>query len=182
MNKKPMSIAHTTALAPAGDRFKTVRYLERVLLESIRVGELHRSARWQISGSRLSRIRQTLIEHYKEQQGLMGLLVDRIRSLSGADPDLGGDAVQCTRVCRVIRGPRALNQLLRDLLEAHEAVLRASQRRDAYEDQLGVRDFVIGQVVLTNEQQWERITGEVLWAGPQQRLLETDTSRLCEQE
>ena len=71
---------------------------------------------------------------------------------------------------------------MRDLLEAHEAVLRAAQPRDGYDDRVDVRDFAVGQVILTNEQQWEIISDSVLRAAPQQRLLETETSRLHEQE
>ena len=181
VNEKPMSPAPATAVEPAGERFKTLAVLERVLRESMRLGELHKNARWQISGSRLYKIRQTLNELYREQRSLIGLLVDRIHHLSGVHPEFGEDSMRCAGVCRAIRGPMALNRLLRDLLEAHEAVLRAS-RHDADDNRVVLRDFVIGQVVLTNEQQWERINGEVLWAGPQQRLIETDTSRLCERE
>lgn len=175
-------IARTGAVVPAGERFKAVSVLERVLVESLRLIELHRHARWQISGSRLSKIRKLLDEQHQEQRRLVGLLGDRIRVLGGADPVRVGDLARCTQVCRAIRGPMALHRLLRDLLEAHEAVLRAAKPRVADDDRIWVRDFAVGQAVLTNEQQWATIRGEVMRAGPQQRLLETDSSRLDEQD
>jgi DNA-binding ferritin-like protein len=182
VNENCKSNASSTAVVPAGDRFKTVAVLERLLLESIRLSWVHKSARWQISGSRLHKIRQMLDEHRKEQRSLIGLLIERIRTLSGAEPESVSESNRCTKVCRVIRGPLALDHLLRDLLEAHEAVLRAARPRDGYDDRVDVRDFAVGQVILTNEQQWEIISDSVLRAAPQQRLLETETSRLHEQE
>ena len=182
VNENCKSNASSTAVVPAGDRFKTVAVLERLLLESIRLSRVHKSARWQISGSRLHKIRQMLDEHRKEQRSLIGLLIERIRTLSGAEPESVSESNRCTKVCRVIRGPLALDHLLRDLLEAHEAVLRAAQPRDGYDDRVDVRDFAVGQVILTNEQQWEIISDSVLRAAPQQRLLETETSRLHQQE
>jgi DNA-binding ferritin-like protein len=180
VNEHLVSIANTAAVVPAGDRFKIVTVLERVLAESMRLTELHRHTRWQISGSRLSKIRKLLDEHHKEQRRLIGLLVERICTLGGTDPVLADSSAQCAKVCRVIRGPIALHQLLRALLEAHEAVLRAAKPGNTHDDWSLVRDFAVGRAVLTNEQQWEIISGEVLRAGSQQRLIQADASRLDE--
>jgi hypothetical protein len=54
-----------------------------------------------------------------------------------------------------LRGPRALNGLLHDFLDAHESVLSAACPRESNEDHSWVRDFAVGRVVLTNEQQCE---------------------------
>jgi outer membrane protein TolC len=59
--------------------------------------------------------RKILDDHYKEQLRLIGLLVDRIRTLGGAARVFASDFLQSTQFCRVLRDPRALNKLLRDL-------------------------------------------------------------------
>jgi hypothetical protein len=107
---------------------------------------------------------------------LIDLLVDRIRILGGAARVFASDFLRRTRVCRVIRGPSALNQLLLDLLEAHEAVLNVAHPHNSNDDPHWMRDFAVGQVVLANEHQREIINDMVLWAGPKQRFRETDTS------
>jgi starvation-inducible DNA-binding protein len=182
VNQQSRRIEKTTAAVTGGNSFNAVAVLEQLLIQSIRLRDLHMNARWQISGSQFSEIRKMLNDHHKEQLSLIDLLVDRIRILGGAARVFASDFLQRTQFCRVIRGPRALHQLLLDLLEAHEAVLSAAHPHDSNDELHWVRDFAVGQVVLTNEQQWEIINGKVLSAGPQQRFLETDTSRLhgCE--
>jgi hypothetical protein len=71
----------------------------------------------------------------------------------------------------------ALQHLLRALLDAHEAVLRAAKPRDAHDDRGAVRDFAVGRAVLTNQLQWQSISDEVLRVGPQQRLIQADAGR-----
>lgn len=178
VNQQSMRIGRATAAAARGNSFNSVSVLERMLIESIRLCDLHISARWEISDGQFSEIRKMLGDHKKEQLSLIGLLVDRIRILGGAARVFASDFLQRNEFCRVIRGPGALNQLLLDLLEAHEAVLSAAYTHDSYDDLRGVRDFAVGQVVLANEHQWEVINSKVRSARPQQRLLETDASRL----
>ena len=182
VNQQSMRIGRTTGAAARGSSFNTVTVLERLLTQSIRLCDLHVSARWEISGSQFGEIRKMLGDHKKEQLSLIGLLVDRIRILGGAARVFASDFLQRNDFCRVIRGPGTLNQLFLDLLEAHEAVLSAAYTHDSYDDLHGVRDFAVGQVVLANEHQWEVINGKLRSAGPQQRLTETDASRLDESE
>jgi DNA-binding ferritin-like protein len=174
-------IMATATTADLGS-FKTVSVLEDLLIQSNGLRNVHKSARWQIPGGRFDEIRKILDDHYKEQLRVIGLLADRIRTLGGAARVFASDFLQSTQFCRVLRGPRAVNQLLRDLLEVHESVLSAARPHNSNEDQHWVRDFAVGQVMLTNEQQCETINGKLLSTGPQQRLLEMDTSRLhgCE--
>jgi len=181
VNQLSNHIEKTTAAAAGGDSFNTVAVLEQLLIQTIHLRDLHTSARWQISRSEFSEIRDVLKDHHKQQLNLIGLLVDRIRILGSTDRVFAGDFLQ-RAPCRVIRGPREINQLLLDLLEAHEAVLSAAHAQDPDGDPQWVHELAVGQVVLTNEQQWETINGRLMRARPQQRLLETDTSRLhgCE--
>jgi DNA-binding ferritin-like protein len=92
-----VSIASTTAVVPAGNQIRIVSVLQRVLAESMRLIELHKHVRWQISGSRLSKIRKLLDEHHKEQRRLLGLLVERLHALGGTDPVLADSSAWPTR-------------------------------------------------------------------------------------
>ncbi len=119
-----------------------------------------------------SEIRKVLNDHHKEQLGLIGMLVDRIRILGGAARVFASDFLERDPICRVIRGPGALNALLLDLLEAHEGVLSVVRPHESYNDLHWVRELVVGHVVLTNEKQWDFINGTLSSSRPQQRSLE----------
>jgi starvation-inducible DNA-binding protein len=177
VNQQAMRIEKATAATAGRNSFNTISVLEQLLRQSIRLRDLHVNARWQILGSQFTEIRKMLNDHHKEQLSLIDLLIDRIRILGGAARVFTSDFLQRTQFCRVIRGPRALNQLLLDLLEAHEAVLNAAHPHNSIADPHWMRDFAVGQVVLANEHQREIINDKVLWAGPKQRFRETDTSR-----
>jgi hypothetical protein len=64
--------------------------------------------------------------------------------------------------------------LLQDLFEAHELVLSAARPHDSNDDHHWVRDFAVGQVVLTNNQQCELINGILLSNEPEQRFRQSD--------
>lgn len=162
MNQGSMRIGETPAAA-GNSSLDTVAVLEQLLVQSIRLRDLHINARWQISDGQFNEIREMLNDHRKQQLSLIGSLVDRIRMLGGAAGIFASDFLQRTPFVRVIRGPRALKQLLLDLLEAHEAILNGDDLHLA-------RDFTVGQVVLTNEEQWEDINDKIRSPGPQRRL------------
>jgi starvation-inducible DNA-binding protein len=178
VNQQLMYIEKSSA--PSGDRNSSdaVAVLEQLLVQSIRLRDLLMNTRWQISSGEFGEIRKMLNDHYKEQLSLIGTLVDRLRILGGAARVFAADFLQRSESCRVIRGPKALTQLLYDLLEAHEAVLAAARPHDSHDDLYSVRDFAVGQVVLTNEQQWEIVNHRVMTSRPQQRILETGACRL----
>jgi starvation-inducible DNA-binding protein len=148
--------------------------LEELLAHSIRLRNLYKNARSQISSTEFRELRRILDDHYREQLSLIDAIVDRIRALGGAVGVFASDFLQGAQFCRVLRGPRALNRLLYELREAHESVLGAARVQDSGDDHHWVRDFAVGQVVLTNEQQGEVINGMLLRNDPRQRFCHTD--------
>jgi starvation-inducible DNA-binding protein len=162
------------AAATGGDWGTTVAVLEELLIQSIALRDMYGNARRQISGGQFHQLRQMLDDHYKEQLRLIGLVVDRIRTLGGEARVFASDFLQSTQFCRVIRGSRALNTLLRDLLEAHESALSAARPHDSKEPHPWVRDLAVGQVVLANQEQCEVVKARLLSAEPRQRFLEMD--------
>lgn len=177
--KEPNPVVAT--LDEAGSR-TTVAVLEELLTHSIHLREFYKNARWQVPSSQFLDLRRMLDDHYKEQVSLVDVLVDRIRILGGAVRVFASEFLQRSQFCRVLRGPRAVNRLLHELLEAHESVLSAARPHDSNDHHHWVRDFAVGQVVLTNEQQCELISGMLLSNEPQQVFRQTDAGRLdgCE--
>jgi starvation-inducible DNA-binding protein len=161
------------ASGDAGSR-TPVEILEELLTHSIRLRDLYKLARWQIPSGQFRELRRMLDDHYKAQLSLIDVIVDRIRVLGGAVGVFASEFLQSAQTCRLLRGPRALNGLLHDFLEAHESVLSAVRPHDSNDDHHWVRDLAVGQVVLTNEQQCELISGVLLRNDPQQRFLQTD--------
>jgi starvation-inducible DNA-binding protein len=155
----------------------TLAVLEQLLIQSIRLRDLYVNVRRDMSGTELQGIRNILNGHLKEQLTLIRVLIDRIRSLGGAAKMSGTGYGGCIEFAGV-RGRGALHHSLCELLEAHEAVLRAGVTHKSPGGLQGLRDFAVGQVVLANEQQWEAINAKLSSAGPQQRLIETAASRL----
>lgn len=168
---EPASVA--AASAEAASR-RPLAVLEELLTHSIRLRDLYKNARWQIPSGQLRELRGILNDHYKEQLGLIDVIVDRIRALGGAVGVFASEFIQSTQACRPLRGPRALNRLLHDFLDAHDSVLSAARPHDSDDGQRWVRDLAVGQVVLTNEQQCELINGMLLKSEPLLRFRQMD--------
>ena len=148
----------------------SVALLEELLTESIRLRDLYKNARLQIPSGQYRELRRIVDHHYKQQFGIIDLIVDRIRALGGAVGLFASEFLQSGQYCRVLRGPQALNRLLHDFLEAHESLLSMARLHCSNDATYWVRDFAVGQVVLANERQSELISEILLRSDPQQRL------------
>jgi len=141
----------------AGDStvHKTIVLLDELLTHTLPLRDLYKSARCQSAGMHFPHLRSLFDTHYKEQLILVDVLVDRIRALGGASRVLVSAFLQGTPP-PLLRGHLAPNRLLCDLLDAHEMVLNVAHTVGTYgrqSDPSAIRDFVVGQVLLTNEQQ-----------------------------
>jgi starvation-inducible DNA-binding protein len=152
----------------------SVAVLEELLTHSIPLRDLYKNARLQIPSGQFPELRRILDDHYKEQLSLVDAIIDRIRVLGGAVGVFASEFLQSGQSCRLLRGPRAFRGLLHDFLDAHESVLSAARPHYSNDDHHWVRDFAVGQVVLTNEQQCELISGLLLRNEPQQGSRQTD--------
>jgi starvation-inducible DNA-binding protein len=135
---------------------KTIVLLDELLTHTLPLRDLYKSARCQSDDIHFRHLRSLFDTHYKEQLILVDVLVDRIRALGGASRVLVSAFLQGTPPCYVLRGHLALNRLLCDLLDAHEMVLNVAHTVGTFglqTDPSAIRDFVVGQVLLTNEQQ-----------------------------
>jgi starvation-inducible DNA-binding protein len=150
------SLGHTISTTRKSESSETVEILEELLAHSIHLRDMYKNARWQTADLQFRSLRQLFDGHYKEQIQLVDVLVDRIRALNGAGRVFAGDFLHRTQFSQLLRGRASATLLLADLLDAHESVLNAAQPTGTNEKQLNgswPRDFAVGQVVLTNNEQ-----------------------------
>jgi starvation-inducible DNA-binding protein len=134
----------------------TLSPLDELLTHSIRLRDLYRSARLQSAEMPSSRLRVVFDGHYKEQLRLVDVLVDRLRMLGGVHHISAGEFLNGSEVFHGLRSHRMRNRLFRDLLESHDSILtaaRPSGKCDKQDDISWIRDFAVGQVVISNELQ-----------------------------
>ncbi len=172
-NDRGVARAVVSGAAAGADSRTRLAVLEELLTHSIRLRDLYKNARRQIPSDQFGALRRMLDDHYKEQLGLIDVIVDRIRTLGGGGV-FASEFLQSGHFCHLPRGPRAFNRLLHDFLDAHESVLSAARLHDSNEDHHLRRDLAVGQVVLTNEQQCELINGMLLRIEPPLRFCQAD--------
>ena len=118
--------------------------------------DLYKNARWQTTDIQFRRLRQLFDGHYKEQIRLVDVLIDRIHALNGAGRVFAADFLHRTQFSQLLRGRASATHLLAESLDAHESVLNAAlptQTKNRQASRSWTRDFAVGQVVLTNDQQ-----------------------------
>jgi len=165
-------MASTTANDIASRR--TAALLEELLVHSIKLRDLYKSARWQTADIQFRGLRILFEDHYKEQLRLVDVLLDRLRILGGAGCVLAGLLLQGTQFSCALRGRVLPIRLLHGLLEAHDAVLTAARSgANGHEcaDTATSHDFAAGQVVLVNDMQFQSISDQLIARSDRRRVL-----------
>jgi starvation-inducible DNA-binding protein len=164
-----------SALAHEGSSRRTAALLDDLLMHSLQLRDLYKSARWQTADVQFRGLRALFDDHYKEQLRLVDVLLDRLRMLGGTGRALAGRLAQGTQFSSALRGELSLIRLLRDLLEAHDAVLaavRSGANGDEYANTASSRDFAVGQVVLVNDMQFQSISDQLIARSDKRRVIE----------
>ena len=167
----PPTSANSTA--SKNESWKIVEVLEVLLAHSIHLRDLYKNARWQTADIHFRRLRQLFDGHYKEQIHLVDVLIDRIHALNGAGRVFAGDFLHRTQFSQLLRGRASATRLLAELLDAHESVLNAAlptRTKDGQVNHSWTRDFSVGQVVLTNDQQILAVSEQLMHSA---RMLQT---------
>lgn len=136
---------------PGFNSSSTLLLLDELLTHSIGLRDLYKNARRASSDMSSSRLRALFDEHYKEQLRLVDLLVDRLRMLGGVQHLSAGEFLQGGEISYALRSQRMRNRLFRELLECHDSILGVAR------DGSWIRDFAVGQVILSNELQSQAI-------------------------
>jgi starvation-inducible DNA-binding protein len=145
---------------PHANSSATVSLLDELLAHSIRLRDLYKSARREVSDIPSSRLHLVFDDHYKEQLRLVDVLIDRLRMLGGVDHIFAGEFLQGARISYGLRNYRARNRLFRELFDTHDSILSAARpggTGDGQNDRSSIRDFAVGQVILANELQSQSI-------------------------
>lgn len=153
--------------SPANKResWKTVEILEVLLAHSIHLRDLYRNARRQTVAIQFRRLHQLFDGHCKEQIHLIDVLIDRIRVLNGAGRLFARDFLNRTQFSQSVGGRPSTRHLLAELLDAHESVLSAALPTGTQYGQVNsswTRDFAVGQVVLTNDQNFLALSEQLM--------------------
>jgi starvation-inducible DNA-binding protein len=155
----------TNSTANRSDSGRTVEVLEVLLVHSIQLRDLYRNARWQAAAAQFRRLRRLLDGHYRAQVHLIDVLIDRIRALNGTGRPFARDFLDRTQFLHLLGGRPSTRHLLVELLDAHESVLIAALPTGTQHGQVScswTRDFAVGQVVLTNDQQILAISEQLM--------------------
>jgi starvation-inducible DNA-binding protein len=169
--------AHEAAftVAHGGSSRRTAALLDDLLMHSLKLRDLYKSARWQTADMQFRGLRALFDDHYKEQLRLVDVLLDRLRMLGGTGRALAGRLVQGNQFSSALRGEPSLIRLLRDLLDAHDTVLAAARsgaNGEEYANTTSNRDFAVGQVVLVNDIQFQSISDQLIARSDKRRVIE----------
>ena len=166
-------MASTTASYIASRR--TAALLEELLVHSIKLRDLYKSARWQTADIQYRGLRILFDDHYREQLRLVDVLLDRLRMLGGAGCVLAGLLLQGTQFSCALRGRVLPIRLLHGLLEAHETVLAAARSgangHESADTATTSRDVAADQVVLVNNMQFQSISDQLIAQSDRRRVL-----------
>jgi hypothetical protein len=95
-------LASTTANDDASRR--TAALLKELLVHSIKLWDLYKSARWQTADIQFRGLRILFEDHYKEQLRLVDVLLNRLHVLGGAGCVLAALLLQGTQFYHALRG------------------------------------------------------------------------------
>jgi starvation-inducible DNA-binding protein len=153
------SIVDEPSAAPLGagarDCREMIAVLNDLLVDSIHLRDLYRNARRQNTDIDFHSLRQLFDNHYREQLQLVDVLIDRMCSLGGASSIFADNFLHETHFFGRLRGEGAALRWLREILEAHESVLRNARPAGSSADQVWTRDAAVRRVVMINDlQSW----------------------------
>ena len=174
INATVESYGMVSTTANDGASGRSPALLEELLVHSIKLRDLYKSARWKTADIQFRGLRLVFDDHYKEQLRLVDVLLDRLRMLGGAGCVLAGLLLQGTQFSCALRGKGLPIRLLHGLLEAHDAVLAAARSgANGHEcaDSATSRDFAAGQVVLVNNTQFKSISDQLIARSDRRRVL-----------
>jgi hypothetical protein len=155
-----MSVPLKTDAFPVAvaDQGATTATLADLLSHSIRLRDLYKGAlRQLLSGHpRFPGVRQVLEAHCQEQLLLIDQIVGRIAELGGAVTVFASGFLHGEH-CRLLRGPHAIDKLLKDFVEAHDAVFSPPGTDHSEDERPLSRDGTVAEVRRVNQRQCELI-------------------------
>ena len=135
---------------------ESVENLNQLLADTITLRDLYKKHHWQVAGPTFYQLHLLFDKHYEEQNELVDAIAERIQILGGVSLAMAHDVAERTLVPRPPKGREEVPVQISRLLHAHEIVLeesRAMARRASESGDDGTNDFLVSDVIRTNEKQ-----------------------------
>lgn len=150
-------MAINIGLKDAG-RKATVDILNRLLADEVTLYVKTRNFHWNVEGSHFSELHKFFESQYDEIDEIMDEVAERARALGGYASGSLGEFVKNARLKEAKGGKRAAKEMLAELLEDHETVIR-SLRQDAQtvgekHGDAGTEDFLVGLMEQHEKMGW----------------------------
>jgi len=144
-------------IALSGNACKeSVENLNQLLVDTITLRDLYKKHHWQVVGPTFHQLHLLFDKHYEEQNELVDAIAERIQLLGGISLAMAHDVAERTLVPRPPKGREEVPVQISRLLHAHEIVLeetRAMARHASESGDDGTNDFLVSDVIRTNEKQ-----------------------------
>jgi starvation-inducible DNA-binding protein len=143
---------------------ETVDVLEELLAHSVRLRDLYKAVRCKAVHIPPRRLHQLFDCHYREQIQLVDTLIDRIRTLDGAAGVFAADLLRWSEFPQRTRDAASITQLLARVMDAHDSILSVALPNHSDVGRVESswsRDFAVGMVVLTNNQQIQAVSAQL---------------------
>lgn len=130
--------------------------LNQLLADTITLRDLYRKHHWQASGPTFYLLHLLFDKHYREQDGLVDALAERVMTLGGVSVAMAADVAEATLIPRPPKGRERSAEQFARLLHAHEVILeeaRAMARYAERDGDVGTGDLITSDVIRTNETQ-----------------------------
>jgi starvation-inducible DNA-binding protein len=135
---------------------RSVENLNQLIADTMTLRDLYKKHHWQVAGPTFQQLHLLFDKHYEQQDELVDALAERIQLLGGVGIAMAADVAETTLIPRPPRGREAVPVQISRLLHAHEIVLKEARtmaRQAAENGDDGTNDFIVSDVIRTNELQ-----------------------------
>lgn len=150
-------MAINIGLKDAG-RKATVDILNRLLADEVTLYVKTRNFHWNVEGSQFSELHKFFESQYDEIDEIMDEVAERARALGGYASGSLGEFVKNARLKEAKGGKRAASDMLAELLEDHEALVRSlreeSETVGEKHGDAGTEDFLVGLMEQHEKMAW----------------------------
>lgn len=137
-------------------RRESCEILNRVLADTRILYDLYKKHHWNVAGPTFYQLHLLFDKHADEQRELIDLLAERVQTLGGLSVGDPRHVAELTSIERPPDGAEDVPSMLNRLLDAHEAVIRATRRgleRTEKSGDWGSNDLLMSDVLRRNEMQ-----------------------------
>ena len=128
----------------------------QLLADTMTLRDLYKKHHWHVSGPTFYQLHLLFDKHYAEQATLIDAIAERIQLLGGVSLAMAADVAETSLIPRPPKGRESVPVQISRLPHAHEIVLKEARtmaRLSSERGDDGTNDFLVGEVIRTNELQ-----------------------------